>query len=121
VRELARDRGTAQDAVEAARVESLQAEAKRARTAAENRFAGITLTGRRVLFLVDTSGSMERIDRDTPDAAKWGESARRWYACCAACRTGQVPGHPVRGEGGLPARAGRPLDRLRHDCERETS
>lgn len=60
------------DAVEAGRrVEALQAEAVRFRTAAENRFEGITLTGRRVVFLVDMSGSMERIDRETPDATKW--------------------------------------------------
>lgn len=55
------------------RVEAIQAEAARVRAAADNRFAGITLTGRRVLFLVDTSGSMERLDRDTPNATKWGE------------------------------------------------
>jgi predicted nucleic acid-binding Zn-ribbon protein len=37
----------------------------------ENRFAGITLTGRRVLFLVDMSGSMELLDENTLDPDKW--------------------------------------------------
>ncbi|MCI0380566.1 MAG: VWA domain-containing protein [Gemmataceae bacterium] len=40
-------------------------------TAAENRFAGITLTGSRVIFLVDMSGSMELIDEATADPDKW--------------------------------------------------
>jgi hypothetical protein len=43
----------------------------RLRAAAENRFEGIQLTGKRVVFLVDMSGSMELIDDRTPDAAKW--------------------------------------------------
>ena len=42
-----------------------------ARAAAENRFEGIALTGRRVIFLVDMSGSMELIDIRTPAANKW--------------------------------------------------
>ncbi len=52
-----------------------QAEANRARAAVENRFAGITLTGKRVLFLVDMSGSMELVDEKTAAPAKWGEVA----------------------------------------------
>jgi Mg-chelatase subunit ChlD len=43
----------------------------RVKAAAENRFEGITLTGRRVVFLVDMSGSMEMVDEKTTDAAKW--------------------------------------------------
>jgi hypothetical protein len=43
----------------------------RAKAAAENRFEGIQLTGRRVLFLVDMSGSMELVDEKTPDPQKW--------------------------------------------------
>ncbi|HTK73808.1 MAG TPA: VWA domain-containing protein [Gemmataceae bacterium] len=43
----------------------------RLRAATENRFEGIQLTGKRVVFLVDMSGSMELIDDRTPDAAKW--------------------------------------------------
>jgi predicted nucleic acid-binding Zn-ribbon protein len=43
----------------------------RARAAADNRFAGIALTGRRVVFLVDMSGSMELVDEKTPAPDKW--------------------------------------------------
>lgn len=46
-------------------------EITRARAAADNRFAGITLTGRRVVFLVDMSGSMELVDEKTPAPDKW--------------------------------------------------
>ena len=42
-----------------------------ARQAADNRFAGISLTGRRVVFLVDMSGSMDLIDEQTPAPDKW--------------------------------------------------
>src|SRR5262249_45744207 len=48
-------------------------QAARARAAAENRFAGINLTGRRAVFLVDMSGSMELVDEDTPAPNKWTE------------------------------------------------
>jgi hypothetical protein len=43
----------------------------RARVAVENRFAGINLTGRRVLFMVDKSGSMGLLDAETQAADKW--------------------------------------------------
>jgi hypothetical protein len=43
----------------------------RVKSAAENRFEGITLTGKRVIFLVDMSGSMELVDERTPDDHKW--------------------------------------------------
>jgi hypothetical protein len=43
----------------------------RARAAAENRFAGIQLTGKRVIFLVDMSGSMELVDERTAAPDKW--------------------------------------------------
>src|SRR5205085_87790 len=41
-------------------IAALHAEKKKlqARTATDDRFAGIALTGKRVIFLVDTSGSM---------------------------------------------------------------
>jgi predicted nucleic acid-binding Zn-ribbon protein len=39
----------------------------------ENRFAGIALTGKRVVFLVDMSGSMELVDEETPAPQKWVE------------------------------------------------
>jgi predicted nuclease with TOPRIM domain len=50
---------------------ALEAEAGRLRAAADNRFAGITLTGRRVIFLVDKSGSMDLVDDSTPAPTKW--------------------------------------------------
>lgn len=37
----------------------------------DSRFAGIALTGRRVVFLVDISGSMKLIDDKTPAPDKW--------------------------------------------------
>jgi Mg-chelatase subunit ChlD len=43
----------------------------RVTSAAENRFEGIALTGRRVIFLVDMSGSMELVDERTPAEQKW--------------------------------------------------
>jgi archaellum component FlaC len=49
----------------------LAEQARRAVAAVENRFEGIALTGRRVVFLVDMSGSMELVDERTPDASKW--------------------------------------------------
>jgi hypothetical protein len=42
-----------------------------ARQAADNRFAGISLTGRKVIFLVDMSGSMDLLDEQTPAPDKW--------------------------------------------------
>ncbi|HXG08946.1 MAG TPA: VWA domain-containing protein [Gemmataceae bacterium] len=50
---------------------TLQSEVSRARAAAENRFAGISLTGRRVVFLIDKSGSMGLLDQNTPAKDKW--------------------------------------------------
>jgi hypothetical protein len=50
---------------------TLADEASRARAAIENRFEGIALTGRRVVFLVDMSGSMELVDERTPAPSKW--------------------------------------------------
>ncbi len=38
---------------------------------AENRFAGVALTGQRVIFLVDMSGSMAMVDDTTFDPDKW--------------------------------------------------
>ncbi len=37
----------------------------------ESRFAGIAMTGKKVVFLVDMSGSMGKRDLNTPDATKW--------------------------------------------------
>ncbi len=74
---LAEERGkaatTAKVALEVLEEEkaALRAEAARYRQSADNRFAGIQLTGRRVVFVVDMSGSMELIDEKTPAPAKW--------------------------------------------------
>jgi len=38
---------------------------------AENRFAGIAMTGKAVVFLVDMSGSMDKLDSQTPAPLKW--------------------------------------------------
>jgi predicted nucleic acid-binding Zn-ribbon protein len=68
-KELGEARGTI-EALQGDR-KNLRAEAERLRASADNRFAGVTLTGRRVLFLVDMSGSMELVDETTPAPAKW--------------------------------------------------
>jgi hypothetical protein len=41
------------------------------RTENDNRFAGIAMTGKNVVFLVDISGSMVRTDENTLDPNKW--------------------------------------------------
>ncbi|MFO0929104.1 MAG: hypothetical protein U0736_19130 [Gemmataceae bacterium] len=47
--------------------------------AGENRFAGITLSGKRVIFLVDASGSMYWVDRSTKALQEVDRgSGRRW-------------------------------------------
>jgi len=51
----------------------IQDEAARIRVAAEQRFAGIELRGKRVMFLVDMSGSMDLVDEKTPAPTKWGD------------------------------------------------
>ena len=52
---------------------TLESEVLRIRQAADNRFAGITLTGRRIVFLVDMSGSMDYVDEKTKSPTKWAE------------------------------------------------
>jgi predicted nucleic acid-binding Zn-ribbon protein len=37
----------------------------------ENKFAGIAMTGKNVVFLIDVSGSMERLEEQVPDPNKW--------------------------------------------------
>src|SRR5437588_1716493 len=51
--------------------QSFADQASRALAAVENRFEGIALTGRRVVFLVDMSGSMELVDERTSAPNKW--------------------------------------------------
>ncbi len=43
----------------------------RLRVESEARFAGIAMTGRRVVFLVDISGSMKEVANGQPDPNKW--------------------------------------------------
>jgi predicted nucleic acid-binding Zn-ribbon protein len=50
---------------------ALQTEVDRVKATADNRFAGIALTGRRVIFLVDMSGSMDLVDERTRAPEKW--------------------------------------------------
>jgi hypothetical protein len=53
------------------REKTLSGQLLAARADAERRFAGLALTGRRVVFLVDTSGSMRKRDPSTDDPKKW--------------------------------------------------
>jgi len=75
--ERGREAMTSSQAMDALKEEKRiwQAEAMRARAVVENRFAGITLTGKRVVFLVDMSGSMELVDEKTAAPGKWAEVA----------------------------------------------
>jgi hypothetical protein len=43
----------------------------RLRIESDNKFAGIAMTGKRVVFVVDMSGSMKLIDERTPAPGKW--------------------------------------------------
>lgn len=43
----------------------------RLQTASDSRFAGVAMTGRKVVFVVDTSGSMVLVEEKKGDAAKW--------------------------------------------------
>jgi hypothetical protein len=56
--------------MERARVK-LERQLDTARAESERRFAGLALTGRRVVFLVDISGSMRKRDPSTDDPKKW--------------------------------------------------
>ena len=75
---LAREARLRKDA-ETARAEAekkLQAntvELNRRKTLADSRFEGIDLTGKKVCFVVDTSGSMVLLDANTPADQKWSE------------------------------------------------
>jgi predicted nucleic acid-binding Zn-ribbon protein len=64
------DRGQRLEALQRDR-QALSEEIERARAAADNRFAGIELTGKRVVFLIDMSGSMELLDRTRTAPDKW--------------------------------------------------
>jgi predicted nucleic acid-binding Zn-ribbon protein len=73
VKELEKTAGDAQ-----AKIIDLQGEKKRIADKfdqitrdTENKFAGITMTGSRVVFLIDMSGSMDKLDANTPAPQKW--------------------------------------------------
>src|SRR4029077_11001241 len=51
--------------------EKLLADIARLRVILDQRFAGIELVGKRVVFLVDMSGSMDLVDEKTPAENKW--------------------------------------------------
>ena len=53
------------------RAKALTGQVQTVRAEASLRFAGISLTGRRVVFLVDVSGSMRMRDPSTEDRTKW--------------------------------------------------
>jgi len=71
----AKDRSlvSAESTIRALRGDSTQLQKRLAneRAAAEYRFAGMQMTGRRVVFLVDMSGSMELVDEHTRAPEKW--------------------------------------------------
>ncbi len=70
---LTKDLADARRTADAFQTESTKwrTEVDRIKTAADNRFAGINLTGRRVVFLVDMSGSMDYLDDDHKAPEKW--------------------------------------------------
>jgi chromosome segregation ATPase len=59
----------------------------------EQKFAGIAMTGKRVVFLVDMSGSMDRTDYDTLDATKWPTDVDQDHAFTAG--PGEIPDYRV--------------------------
>ncbi|MFO0810663.1 MAG: VWA domain-containing protein [Gemmataceae bacterium] len=73
VKALEKDLADARRSLDAAHTEeqTLAGQLARAKRAADERFEGIALTGRRVVFLVDMSGSMDLIDDKTPAPLKW--------------------------------------------------
>jgi hypothetical protein len=51
--------------------ETLRREVDRLQREADSRFAGVSLVGSRIVFLVDMSGSMDYVDDDTRSPTKW--------------------------------------------------
>ncbi len=82
----------------------VESEAARVRAAAENRFAGIALTGRRVVFLVDMSGSMELVDENTQAPTEVGGRAQHGRPADAQhAGPGEVSGDRLRRDRGVSA------------------
>lgn len=69
---LVQDRQAAVDAANA-RLVRAEKEKQTLTSSLEARFAGIELTGRQVLFVVDSSGSMDWLDENTESPQKWQE------------------------------------------------
>ena len=83
----------------------------------ENKFAGIAMTGKNVVFLVDMSGSMDRTDENTLGSRQMADGPRhRLQSDAVASRSGEVPGDPVLRQSALPAGVGR-LDHIREGEE----
>jgi hypothetical protein len=76
--ELLKQMRERQDAVEKAMalVTRLEKDKRDLQSVVESRFAGIELTGERVVFLVDSSGSMTMVDDKTDAPMKWVEVRR---------------------------------------------
>jgi hypothetical protein len=77
-RDLEKEKAAAEDLRKAQaplkdQVATLQKAVDQAKSDAEARFAGVALSGTRVVFLVDMSGSMDRVDEKTPSVTKWQE------------------------------------------------
>ncbi len=73
VKSLEKDLADARRSLDAAQGQGkeLASQLVRVKRAAEQRFEGIALAGRRVVFLVDMSGSMDLLDDKTPAPLKW--------------------------------------------------
>ncbi|MFM8931206.1 MAG: VWA domain-containing protein [Gemmataceae bacterium] len=72
---LRRDAETARADAEK-KLQASNIELNKRKTLADSRFEGIDLTGRKVCFVVDTSGSMVLLDANTPADQKWAEVGR---------------------------------------------
>jgi Mg-chelatase subunit ChlD len=51
--------------------QGLKEQADKLKAESESRFAGVAMTGKKVVFVVDTSGSMVLVEREKGDANKW--------------------------------------------------
>ena len=54
-----------------ARPQGLRDQADKLKAESESRFAGVAMTGKKVVFVVDISGSMKLIDEKTAAKDKW--------------------------------------------------
>ena len=83
-------------------MKGLRRQVDRAKSDADNRFAGIALTGRRVIFLIDMSGSMEQVERKDRLSGKMdGRPTNVGQDHAQPARAGEVSSHFVFHEGEL--------------------